>query len=78
MNGLGGGKILGGECVEVSLLRQTLTGFSRRSSMPFCGGMGRRHSGASSPFCGLILSPEFGCELTDRLAVNDSVCALLV
>ena len=46
--------------------------------MWFRGGFGRRNSGASSPFFGLILGSELGCQLADGLAVNDSVCALLV
>lgn len=37
-----------------------------------------RQSGFSSPFRDLILGTEFGCELANRLAADDSVCALLI
>ncbi len=46
--------------------------------MRFRLGFLSQHSAASSPFRGLILGPEFGCELANRLAADDSVGALLI
>ena len=52
--------------------------FFRRSSLRFRLGFLSQHSASSLPFSGLILGPEFGCELANRLAADDSVGALLI